>query len=160
MSSTSDLPLRARVALWSSQLPNERGVYLGRRSTKIHVAIYRRSAGKVGGHLPGLPTARVLLLNHTGAKSGAKRTSPLMYHREGDIVAVAASKGGQPTHPSGFTTSTPTRTPRFRSVPRSATSTLASPPTKSGNAYGRSSSRSIRAATSSNATHKPARSRS
>ena len=31
-----------------------------------------------------------------------RRTSPLMYHEDGDIVAVVASKGGQPTHPAWF----------------------------------------------------------
>ncbi len=41
-------------------------------------------------------------MDHTGAKSGVRRTSPLMYHEEGDIVAVAASKAGQPTHPAWF----------------------------------------------------------
>jgi deazaflavin-dependent oxidoreductase (nitroreductase family) len=77
-------------------------VYLGRRSTKVHVALYRLSRGKVGGHLPGWPAARILLLDHTGARSGVRRTSPLMYHVDGDIVAVVASKAGQPTHPAWF----------------------------------------------------------
>ncbi|MGZ4183947.1 MAG: nitroreductase/quinone reductase family protein [Solirubrobacteraceae bacterium] len=31
-----------------------------------------------------------------------RRTSPLMYHRDGDTVAVVASKAGQPTHPAWF----------------------------------------------------------
>lgn len=92
----------ARFVVSSSQFANKRGVYLGRRSTKIHAALYRRSGGKVGGHLPGSPKARILLLDHTGAKSGVRRTSPLMYHDEGEVVAVAASKGGQPTHPAWF----------------------------------------------------------
>lgn len=85
-----------------SQFANKRGVYLGRRSTKIHVALYRRTGGKIGGHLPGWPEARIALVDHTGARSGAQRTSPLMYHEEGDAVAVVASKAGQPTHPSWF----------------------------------------------------------
>ena len=86
----------------SSQFANKRGLYAGRRSTKIHVALYRRSGGKIGGHLPGWPEARILLVNHTGAKSGTKRTSPLMYHEDGDVVAVVASKAGQPTNPAWF----------------------------------------------------------
>jgi F420H(2)-dependent quinone reductase len=63
---------------------------------------HRRTGGRVGGHLPGWPQARVLLLDHTGARSRVRRTSPLIYHREGDVVAVAASKGGQPTYPAWF----------------------------------------------------------
>jgi deazaflavin-dependent oxidoreductase (nitroreductase family) len=86
----------------TSQFANEHGVYLGRRSTRIHVALYRRSNGKLGGHLPGWRAARILLLDHVGAKSGRKRTSPLMYHDDGDVIAVVASKGGQPTHPAWF----------------------------------------------------------
>jgi len=96
------MPILARFAASSSQFANKRGIYLGRRSTKIHVALYRRSGGKLAGHLPGWPEARILLVEHTGAKSGVRRTSPLMYHEDGDVVAVVASKGGQPTHPAWF----------------------------------------------------------
>src|SRR5256885_16863760 len=94
------MPLFARLVASSSQFANKYGLYLGRRSTKIHVAIYRWSGGRVGGHLPGWPEARILLLNHTGAKSEVKRTSPLMYHEDGRVLAVVASKAGQPTNPA------------------------------------------------------------
>jgi deazaflavin-dependent oxidoreductase (nitroreductase family) len=96
------MPLLARIAVSSSQFANKHGLYLGRRSTKIHVALYRRTGGKLGGHIPGWPPARILLLDHTGAKTGVRRTSPLMYHEDGDVVAVMGSKGGQPTHPAWF----------------------------------------------------------
>jgi deazaflavin-dependent oxidoreductase (nitroreductase family) len=102
MSSGSGIPLGARIVMATSQLANEHGLYLGRRSTRIHVALYRRSSGRLGGHLPGWPAARILLLDHVGAKSGAQRTSPLMYHQEGGVIAVVASKAGQPTHPAWF----------------------------------------------------------
>ena len=85
-----------------SMSANRRGVYMGPRATKIHVALYRRSGGRIGGHFPGWPAAPILLLDHVGAKSGAKRTSPLMYHRDGDVVVVVASKAGQPTNPAWF----------------------------------------------------------
>ena len=85
-----------------SQFANQRGVYLGRRSTRIHVAVYRRTGGKIGGHLPGWPGARIALVDHTGAKTGVRRTSPLMYHEVGNAIAVAASKGGQPENPGWF----------------------------------------------------------
>ena len=94
--------LFTRLTTSSSQFANRHGVYLGRRSTKLHVAGYRRSNGRFGGHLPGWPSARILLLDHVGAKSGIQRTSPLMYHDDGEFVAVVASKGGQPTHPAWF----------------------------------------------------------
>ena len=85
-----------------SQFVNKRGIYLGRRSTKIHVALYRWSGGRIGAHFPGSPGAPILLLDHVGAKSGIRRTSPLMYYREGSVITVTASKAGQPTHPAWF----------------------------------------------------------
>lgn len=102
MSSQGRTSLFARLVAWTSQFLNSHGIYLGRRSTKYHVALYRWSRGRVGGHLPGWPGARVLLLDHIGARSGARRTSPLMYYQEGDLIAVAASKAGQPSHPAWF----------------------------------------------------------
>jgi deazaflavin-dependent oxidoreductase (nitroreductase family) len=96
------MTLLGRFTASSSQFLNKRGIYLGRRSSKVHVALYRWTGGKVGGHLPGWPEARIALVDHTGAKSGAKRTSPLMYHEDGDAIAVVASKAGQPTHPAWF----------------------------------------------------------
>ncbi len=91
-----------RLTASSSQLLNERGIYLGRRATPVHVFLYRRSGGRIGGNLPGWKGARILLLDHTGAKSGAKRTSPLMFHEDKEAVAVVASKAGQPTNPAWF----------------------------------------------------------
>ncbi|MFI5776645.1 nitroreductase family deazaflavin-dependent oxidoreductase [Nocardia sp. NPDC051570] len=96
------MPLATRMITSASQFANRHGIYLGRRSTKVHVALYRRSNGRIGGHLPGWPTAEILLLDHVGAKSGNRRTSPLMYHADDKFVAVVASKGGQPTHPAWF----------------------------------------------------------
>jgi deazaflavin-dependent oxidoreductase (nitroreductase family) len=91
-----------RLTAAASQSANRRGLYLGRRSTKLHVAAYRRSGGRIGGHLPGWPEARIVLVDHVGARSGRRRTSPLMFHRDGDAVVVAASKAGQPTNPAWF----------------------------------------------------------
>jgi deazaflavin-dependent oxidoreductase (nitroreductase family) len=96
------MPSLGQLTASSSEFLNKRGIYLGRRSTKLHVALYRRSGGRIGGHIPGWPQARLLLLDHTGAKSGAKRTSPLMYQEDGDAIVVMASKAGQPTNPAWF----------------------------------------------------------
>lgn len=85
-----------------SEFANKRGLYLGRRSTRLHVALYRRSRGRLGNHIPGWPEARIALVDHTGAKSGVKRTSPLMYLGDGESVVVMASKAGQPSHPAWF----------------------------------------------------------
>ncbi len=66
------MPSFAQFVASSSHAANKRGIYLGRRSTKMHVALYRWSAGRIGGHLPGWPEARIVLVDHTGAKSGVK----------------------------------------------------------------------------------------
>lgn len=94
--------LSARLNLAVAEAMNDRGIYLGRRSTKVHVAVYRRSGGRIGGSLPGWPGAKVALVDHRGARSGIARTAPLMYHRDGESIAVVASKAGQPTNPAWF----------------------------------------------------------
>jgi F420H(2)-dependent quinone reductase len=92
--------LYGRLSAAGSEALNRRGIYLGRRSTRIHVALYRRSGGRIGGHLPGWPGAKVALVDHRGARTGTRRTSPLMYHEDGGAIAVVASKAGQPTNPA------------------------------------------------------------
>jgi deazaflavin-dependent oxidoreductase (nitroreductase family) len=60
---------------------------------------FRANQGKVGGVWEGRP---LLLLTTTGAKSGQRRTNPMMYLREGDRLFVFASKAGAPTHPDWY----------------------------------------------------------
>ncbi len=92
----------ARLSDAISQFGARRGIYLGRRSTQLHVAIYRLSRGRLGGRVPGWPEAQIALVNHTGARSGKARTSPLLYIAEDRTIAVVASKAGQPSHPAWF----------------------------------------------------------
>jgi deazaflavin-dependent oxidoreductase (nitroreductase family) len=91
-----------QLASASSRFLNKRGVYLGKRSARIHVAVYRRSDGRLGGHIPGWPEARIALLDHVGAKTGTRRTSPVMCLEDGDAIVVMASKAGQPSNPAWF----------------------------------------------------------
>ena len=60
---------------------------------------FRANDGKVGGMFEGMP---LLLLHHTGAKTGRERVNPLAYQHLGDSVAVFASKGGSPTNPDWY----------------------------------------------------------
>jgi F420H(2)-dependent quinone reductase len=71
-----------------------------RRAMGGHAAIYRASHGLIGHRVPGAPP--MLLLDHVGARSGIKRTSPLAYGREGDNLVLIASKGGYPKNPAWF----------------------------------------------------------
>jgi len=57
---------------------------------------FRDNAGAVGGMFEGKP---LLLLTHTGAKSGQERVSPLMYQAIDGGYAIFASKSGAHTHP-------------------------------------------------------------
>ena len=63
----------------------------------IHVFLYRRSAGRLGGRFRG---ADILLLTVTGRKSGRRRTTPLTYSLDGDDLIVAACNGGMDWAPS------------------------------------------------------------
>jgi deazaflavin-dependent oxidoreductase (nitroreductase family) len=61
---------------------------------------FRANDGKVKGPMEGFP---LVVLHHTGAKSGIERVNPLVYQRLGDdSVAVFASKGGAPTNPDWY----------------------------------------------------------
>jgi deazaflavin-dependent oxidoreductase (nitroreductase family) len=64
---------------------------------RLHEAIYKRTGGRVGHHMIGVPT---LLLRTTGRRSGALRTNALVYARDGDDYLVVASKGGADTAPA------------------------------------------------------------
>jgi deazaflavin-dependent oxidoreductase (nitroreductase family) len=71
-----------------------------RRAIGGHTAIYRATNGLVGHRVPGAPP--MLLLDHVGAKSAIKRTSPLAYGVDGKSLVLVASKGGYPKNPAWF----------------------------------------------------------
>jgi deazaflavin-dependent oxidoreductase (nitroreductase family) len=65
-----------------------------------HTVAYRLTGGVIGHRFPGAPPS--LLLDHVGAKSDTKRTTPLTYLRDGDNFVIVASKGGYPKNPGWF----------------------------------------------------------
>ena len=65
-----------------------------------HVALYRATGGRIGHRIPRV--RNMLLLDHLGARSGRRRTTPLSYIRDGDDYVIVASKGGHPRHPAWF----------------------------------------------------------
>ncbi|MXP19799.1 nitroreductase family deazaflavin-dependent oxidoreductase [Gordonia sp. HNM0687] len=71
---------------WNTQIINE----------------FRANDGKVGGPFEGAP---MVLLHHTGRKSGKQNVTPLMYLSDEDDAAVMyifASKAGAPSHPAWY----------------------------------------------------------
>lgn len=71
-----------------------------RRMMAGHTAIYRATGGRVGHLVPGF--APSLLLDHVGAKSGTRRTTPLVYGVDGENLILVASKGGYAKNPAWF----------------------------------------------------------
>lgn len=67
--------------------------------TRTHIALYRRTGGKIGGRFRGSP---VLLLTTTGRRSGKPRTTPLLYIDDGNRKVVVASYGGADHHPAWY----------------------------------------------------------
>ncbi len=60
---------------------------------------FRANEGRVGGMFEGAP---LLLLHHTGARTGTERVTPLMYQAVDGGYAIFASKAGADTNPDWF----------------------------------------------------------
>ena len=60
---------------------------------------FRANGGHGSGQLADMP---LLLLHHTGAKSGASRVNPLAYLEDGGRYVIFASKAGAPTNPDWY----------------------------------------------------------
>ncbi len=60
---------------------------------------FRANGGVVGGPFDGMT---LLLLHHTGAKSGAARINPLAYLDDDGRYVIFASKAGAPTNPDWY----------------------------------------------------------
>jgi deazaflavin-dependent oxidoreductase (nitroreductase family) len=61
---------------------------------------FRAGGGRVGGALADTP---LVLIHHTGARSGIEHVTPLAYSAQGDdCLAIVASNGGSPRHPAWY----------------------------------------------------------
>ncbi|WP_017936656.1 nitroreductase family deazaflavin-dependent oxidoreductase [Nocardioides sp. Iso805N] len=62
---------------------------------------FRANQGRVGGPFEGAP---MVLVHHTGRRSGAERVTPLVYLPGDDasVLYIFASKGGAPTNPDWY----------------------------------------------------------
>ncbi len=68
-----------------------------RLMSRVHVAVYRLSGGRIGGSVWHLP---ILLLTTTGRTTGKQRTTPLCYLADGERFVVVASNGGMDWYPA------------------------------------------------------------
>ena len=57
---------------------------------------------RAGGEIEGMRRERLLLLTTKGARSGTDRTTPMMFHPDGDRVVVMASNAGAPKAPDWY----------------------------------------------------------
>jgi len=64
--------------------------------TRLNVWVYRCSGGRLMSRLAGDP---ICLVTMTGARSGKRRTLPLMYVPYQEGVLLVASQGGAPHNP-------------------------------------------------------------
>ena len=61
---------------------------------------FRANGGRVGGQMESWP---IVLVHHTGVKTGTERINPLVYQElDGGAIAVFASKAGAPENPAWF----------------------------------------------------------
>lgn len=65
--------------------------------TRINVLVYRLSGGRLMNK--SVDDEPICLVTMTGAKSGKRRTIPLMYVPHGDTVILVGSQGGNPKNP-------------------------------------------------------------
>ena len=72
--------------------------YLVNVGNKVDPVLMRAT----GGRFKSTITAPTVLLVHTGAKSGKKRSTPLGYFTDGDDVILIASRGGSVHHPAWY----------------------------------------------------------
>jgi deazaflavin-dependent oxidoreductase (nitroreductase family) len=57
---------------------------------------------RAGGEIEGMHRERLLLLTTKGAKTGIDRTTPMMFHQDGDQVLVMASNAGATKAPDWY----------------------------------------------------------
>jgi deazaflavin-dependent oxidoreductase (nitroreductase family) len=79
--------------------PGSLGWKLNTAMTRMHVRVFQRTHGRVGGTLDGAP---LLILHHTGAKSGVRRQSPAIHMSDGENLVIVASLLGSPKNPAWY----------------------------------------------------------
>lgn len=79
--------------------PGTRGWKVNNAIARLHVRIFQCTGGRVAGTLDGAP---LLILHHTGAKSGIRRQTPVVQLPVGDNHVIVASVAGNPQNPAWY----------------------------------------------------------
>lgn len=68
-------------------------------ATRLTTGLYKLTGGVLGARIGKAP---LLLLTTTGARTGRRRTVPLVHVEEAGRLVIAAANGGRPEHPGWF----------------------------------------------------------
>jgi deazaflavin-dependent oxidoreductase (nitroreductase family) len=79
-----------------SERTEEERLKIIRESSQDHLREYVESGGEEGYTMRGVPT---LILTTTGRRSGKRRSTPVMFGRDGDNFVIVGSLGGASKHP-------------------------------------------------------------
>src|SRR5262245_47245799 len=100
MSEASPQLTRSGLGAMAAEVGTETGPgAITKEFNRALIDVFRANRGVVPGELQD---GNFLLLTTTSAKTGAKRTSPLVYHRIGGRLPIVASTGGGPRNPGWF----------------------------------------------------------
>lgn len=66
---------------------------------RVQIAVFRLTNGKAMSAMRGMP---ILILTTLGRKTGNRRTTPLMYLRDGESYVITASNNGKDRQPAWF----------------------------------------------------------
>lgn len=89
-------PRQRRIARWSNRIAS--GLPSPQRAFgRLHAWLYRRSGGRF---LPRWFGAPVLVLETVGRRSGQRRSTPVLYLRDGDAFVVLAANAGSDRVPA------------------------------------------------------------
>jgi deazaflavin-dependent oxidoreductase (nitroreductase family) len=57
---------------------------------------------RAGGEISGMQRDHLVLITTTGRRSGQRRTTPMMFHRDGERLLLIASNMGAARHPEWY----------------------------------------------------------
>lgn len=79
--------------------PGSLGWKVATAAFRAHVRVFQLTGGRVAGTLDGAP---LLILHHTGAKSGARRQNLTVHMPDGENFVIVASAAGNATNPAWY----------------------------------------------------------